>query len=315
MKRTLGVVMDPLNQIHPKKDSTLAMLWEAARRDWQVFYFEQRQLFCHKNKPFGYARQLKLTHNLPQWYTIVDEQEMDLSTLDVILMRKDPPVNETYLYATYILEHAENQGVLIVNKPQSLRDANEKLFATYFPDCLPETLVTASIPGLYQFWQTHRDIVCKPLNTMGGTHIFRVKEHDINANVIFETLTDNGARHIMAQQYIPAITEGDKRILLINGEVIPYALSRVPQGRDWRGNLAVGAKGVVQPLSGRDHFICERVKPMLKKLGLYFVGIDIIGDYLTEINVTSPTGIRELDAALNINICHQLFDCIEQLLR
>jgi glutathione synthase len=229
------------------------------------------------------------------------------------LMRKDPPVNEDYIYTTYILEQAERAGTVVVNRPQSLRDANEKLFATYFSDFCPPTLVTQSIGDLYAFWRLHKEIVCKPLNSMGGTSVFCLRENDMNAAVIFETLTVNGSKHIMVQKYLPAIQEGDKRILLIDGKPLSHALLRIPQGQDWRGNLAVGAKGVAVPLSLRDQEICAALGPHLRERGLYFVGIDVIGDYLTEVNVTSPTCIRELDQALDSNISGQLMDKIETL--
>lgn len=229
----------------------------------------------------------------------------------MILMRKDPPFSEEYIYSTYILEQAERQGVLVMNRPQSLRDANEKLFATHFPEVCPPSVVTQSIATLHAFWQEHQDIVCKPLNVMGGASVFRLREGDVNANVIFETLTRNQTIYIMAQRYIPEISKyGDKRILMIDGEVVPHVLARIPQGNDWRGNLAAGAKGVVQPLSERDRYIAELVAPDLRTRGLYFVGLDVIGDYLTEINVTSPTGIREIDAVANINISAMLMDAV-----
>lgn len=306
----LGVIMDPIGSIHYKKDSTLAMLWEAQARGWEIHYFELKDLYLRDGVPFGEARKLQVSHDANNWYTFEDKQTIPLEKLDVVLMRKDPPFNEEYIYATYILEHAERQGVLVVNRPQSLRDANEKLFATYFPQCSPPALVTQSKDKLFAFWKEHKDIVCKPLNSMGGTLVFRLQEHDVNANVIFDTLTENETKYIMAQRFIPEIKSGDKRILIIDGEAVPHVLARVPQGNDWRGNLAVGAKGVVQPLSERDQYICQQVGPVLRERGLYFVGIDVIGDYLTEINVTSPTGIREIDAGAGINVSGLLMDAI-----
>lgn len=312
MKKKLGIVMDPIGSIKYKKDSTLAMLWEAQARDWEIYYFEQADMILRDGIPYANAQQLTVAHDPLHWFDFKGEKEtIPLAELNAILMRKDPPFSEEYIYSTYILEHAERLGVLVVNRPQSLRDANEKLFAANFPECCPSTLVTQSSKRLHAFWQEHRDIVCKPLNSMGGTSVFRLKEGDVNAAVIFETLTENETTYIMAQKFIPDITKGDKRILLIDGEPIPHALVRVPQGNDWRGNLAAGAKGEVQPLTDRDKWICAQVGPELKKRGLYFVGIDVIGDFLTEINVTSPTGIRELDDALGINISGKLFDVIE----
>lgn len=311
----LGVVMDPIESIHYKKDTTLAMLWEAQDRGFQLYFLEQKNLFLLNSTPFAEARLFQVFRNADKWFEFGEVKRIQLSDLDVILMRKDPPFNEEYIYTTYILEQAEIEGVLVVNRPQSLRDANEKLFAIRFPECIPPNLVSQSKKHLWEFYQEYEDIVCKPLNTMGGVSVFRLQKNEVNTNVIFETLTQNETTQIIAQRYIPEITEGDKRILLINGEPIPYALSRVPQGRDWRGNLAVGAKGQIQPLTERDLFICDRIANELRKRGLYFVGIDIIGDYLTEINVTSPTGIRELDAGLKINISSKLFDCIEEKLK
>jgi len=307
--------MDPIGSIHYKKDSTLAMLWEARARGWQIYYFEQQDVFLRDCIPYGDAKILNVFQDPANWYAFQESKRIALAELDVILMRKDPPFNEEYIYTTYILEHAERLGVLIVNRPRSLRDANEKFFATYFPDCTPSTLVTQSITKLNEFWKEHKDIICKPLSGMGGVSVFRLQEHEVNANVIFDTLTLNGARSIMAQQFIPEIKKGDKRILLVDGQAVEYALARVPQENDWRGNLAVGAKGIVQPLSERDRYICAQLGEALRERGLYFAGIDVIGDYLTEINVTSPTGIRELDAGTGLNIAGLLMDTIEKYLK
>jgi glutathione synthase len=307
--------MDPIGSIHYKKDSTLAMLWEAQARGFELYYFEQKDLFLRNGIPFGDARILNVFRDPDQWYIFRENKQVSLADLNVILMRKDPPFNEEYSYTTQLLDHADRFGVLVVNRPQALRDFNEKIFATYFPQCSPPTLVTRSIEKLNAFWKEYRDIVCKPLNSMGGASVFRLRADEVNATVIFETLTRNQTCFIMAQQFIPEIKQGDKRILLIDGEPFPHALARVPQGNDWRGNLAVGAKGIVQTLSERDRFICAQVAPLLREHGLYFVGIDVIGDYLTEINITSPTGIRELDQALDENISAILFDAIERHLK
>lgn len=311
----LGVVMDPIGSIHYKKDSTLAMLWEAQDRGWEIYYFEPENLYLQNGVPFGDARTLKVYRDANKWYEFCAAKTLALADLNVILMRKDPPFNEAYIYTTHLLEHAERLGVLVVNKPQALRDFNEKLFATYFPLCMPPSLVTSSHEKLHAFWQEHNDIVCKPLDSMGGTSVFRLRADDVNANVIFETLTQRESIYIMAQKFIPEIKQGDKRILLINGEAVPHALARVPQGNEWRGNLAVGAQAQIQPLSERDQWICQQVGPMLRERGLYFTGIDVIGDYLTEINITSPTGIREIDAGAKINVCNQLFDVISAKLK
>lgn len=311
----LGVVMDPIGSIHYKKDSTLAMLWEAQARGWKLYYLELSDILLRDGIPYGDVGELSVFKDAEHWFEVSNKQRIPLAELDVILMRKDPPFNEEYIYATYILEHAERLGTLVVNRPQSLRDANEKLFATYFPQCSPPTLVTQSSAKLRAFWQEQRDIVCKPLNTMGGTSVFRLQEHEVNAAVIFEILTHNQTAFMMAQRFIPEIKNGDKRILIIDGEPVPHVLARVPQANDWRGNLAVGAKGVVQPLSDRDRWICEQVGPILRERGLYFVGLDVIGDYLTEINVTSPTGIREIDAGANINVSAMLMDVLDRYIK
>lgn len=312
MTKRLGVVMDPIHAIHYKKDSTLAMLWEAKARGYEIYYFEQKNLFLNNAIPYGDASILDVFKEESKWFSLAESKTLPLAELDVILMRKDPPFDDQYIYTTYLLEHAERLGVFVVNRPQSLRDANEKLFITYFPNCCPPTLVTPMKERLWVFLQEQRDIVCKRLNVMGGESVFRVKEGDVNANAIFDMLTQRGREMIMSQRFIPEIKEGDKRILMINGQAFPHALVRVPQGNEWRGNLALGAKGIVKPLTKRDHEICEAVGPELKKRGLYFVGLDIIGDYLTEINVTSPTCIRELEAATHENISAMLFDVIEQ---
>lgn len=311
----LGVIMDPIGSIHYKKDTTLAMLFEAQSRGYEIYYFEQKDLFLLNDIPYGHGRLLQVFHDPNAYSAFKSEKLLPLSELDVMLMRKDPPFNEEYIYTTYLLDHAERLGVLVVNRPQSLRDANEKLYISYFPTCIPPTVVTQSIQRLYEFWECHEDIVCKPLNTMGGTMVFRLGKKEANANVIFDTLTRNGTFYIMAQHYIPEITAGDKRILLINGEPVSHVLARIPQGNDWRGNLAAGAKGIVAPLTERDKYICAKVGPDLRARGLYFAGIDVIGDYLTEINVTSPTGICELDHDLQTNISAILFDCIEKELQ
>lgn len=306
----LGVVMDPIASIRYKKDATLAMLWEAKARGWEIYYFEQTNLFLLNGIPYGDARLLDVHHDETTWYTFRETVTIPLADLDVILMRKDPPFNEEYIHTTYLLEQAEQRGVFVVNRPQSLRDCNEKLFATHFTQCTPPTLVTQSKQKLQAFWQEHHDIVCKPLNNMGGTSIFRLQEQDVNANTVFEILTMNGSFYMMAQKFIPEIAQGDKRILLINGEPIGYAWSRVPQKGDWRGNHAVGAIGELQPLTERDAWICTQVASTLRERGLYFVGLDVIGDYLTEINVTSPGCVREIDAALGSNISAKLMDFI-----
>lgn len=308
--KRLGVVMDPIADIHYHKDSTLAMLLEAKKRGFTLFYFELQDLFFSDGEPYGRARLLDVFENESRWFSLQSPKIIALHDLSCILMRKDPPFNDAYYYSTYILERAESLGVKVINRPVALRNSNEKLLATRFPDCTPPTLVTQSKALLHEFRKAHPEIVCKPLGGMGGADIFRVKQADHNANVIFDMLTQHETQYIMAQRFVPEITEGDKRILMVNGEPVPYALVRVPQGDEWRGNLAVGAKGMVQPLSLRDSWIAERVGKYLKETGLYFAGLDVIGEFLTEINVTSPTGIREIEKETGINVSAQLFDAV-----
>lgn len=313
-KIKFGIVMDPIQTINYKKDSTLAMLWEAQARDWEIYYFEQKDVFIQNGKAFGNSRQLKVFHDDKKWFEFGKAERVVLSDLHVIFMRKDPPFDREYIYTTYILEQAERDGVLLVNKPQSLRDANEKLFTSWFPQCCPPTLVTRDMQLLREFYQEHKDIICKPLEGMGGYSVFRLTYPDLNASVVFEMLSESGKRYMMAQGYIPEIKDGDKRILLINGEPVSHALARIPAEGELRGNLAAGAHGVARPLTDRDRWICAQVGPVLREKGLYFVGLDVIGDYLTEINVTSPTCIREIDEQCGLNVAKMLMDRIAGLL-
>ncbi|MBL4608855.1 MAG: glutathione synthase [Pseudomonadales bacterium] len=306
----LAVIMDPINKTNTKKDSTLAMLREASKRQWELVYFEQGDLFSRNGDASGIGRPLTLK-DAEQWYELADEQEYHLGDFDFILMRKDPPFDMNYIYTTYLLERAEQAGAIVVNKPQSLRDCNEKFFATSFPQCCPPLLVSQRADLLREFIQTHKDVVIKPLDGMGGESIFRVKGKDENTSVIIETLTQHESRPVMAQQYIPEISNGDKRILLIDGKPVPYALARVPAEGELRGNLAAGGSGVGQALTERDYWICEQLAPTLIEKGLIFVGIDVIGDCLTEVNVTSPTCIREIDRAFETNIAALLLDALE----
>ena len=306
----LGVVMDPIGSIKAYKDSTLAMLLEAQARGWTIRYMEQGDLFLRDGQAFARQRALKVFDDTQRWFEWGEENTGALSGLDVILMRKDPPFDMEYVYTTYLLERAEDAGVLVVNKPRSLRDANEKLFTAWFPQCTPPTLVTRAGGRLRDFLAEHEDIILKPLGSMGGESIFRLRRGDPNANVVIETLTANASRYAMAQRFIPEIAQGDKRILLVDGEPIPYALARIPAEGETRGNLAAGGKGVGVPLSERDRWICAQVGPVLRDKGLLFVGLDVIGDYLTEINVTSPTCIRELDRLYNLHISGRIMDAI-----
>jgi len=306
----IGIVMDPIGSITPKKDSSLAMLLEASRRDAEIHYFEQQDLRMLSGKAIGHSTRLTVRDDNDDWFDFGEQRDIELGDLDAILMRKDPPFNMEYVYTTYILDRAKLAGALIVNEPQALRDMNEKAYTAWFPACTPLTLVTRSMPEMKAFLGEHGRIVVKPLDGMGGRSIFVVKQGDNNANVIFETLTDYGRQFAMAQVFIPEITLGDKRILLIDGEPVPYALARIPTGDDNRGNIVAGATTKGQPLSAADQRICAEVGPVLREQGVLFAGLDVIGDYMTEINVTSPTGIRELDRKYDLNIAGLMFDAI-----
>jgi glutathione synthase len=312
MSLKIGVVMDPIGDINFKKDSTLAMLLEAQSRGWTLFYMEQADLYMAHDVARAKMKPLKVFNDANNWHQLADAEDLPLDSLDAILMRKDPPFDMNYIYSTYILEKAEDKGTLIINKAQSLRDANEKLFTNNFAQCMPPTLVSSQAEHIKAFYQEHKDIILKPLDGMGGASVFRIKQGDSNLSVITETLTEHGTKLTMAQRFIPEITQGDKRILLINGEPVPYALARIPAKGETRANLAAGGEGVGIELTDRDRWICEQVAPLLKAKGLIFVGIDVIGDYLTEVNVTSPTCIRELDKQYNINISALLMDWIAE---
>lgn len=311
----LGVVMDAIESINIKKDSTFAMMIEAQRRGYQIHYMQMKDLYLLEGKAFATTQCIEVEENFNQWFKIKSQQEIALCELDAILMRKDPPFDTEYIYATYILERAELEGALIVNKPQSLRDCNEKLFTAWFPKLTPTTLVTRSADKIRHFSQQHDDIILKPLDGMGGSSIFRVKKDDPNLSVIIETLTGLGHHYCMAQTFVPDITNGDKRILVVDGEPMPYCLARIPAKGETRGNLAAGGRGEARALSATDWQIAKAVAPTLQAKGLIFVGLDIIGDKLTEINVTSPTCIREIEAAFDINISGKLMDAIEAKLQ
>lgn len=306
--------MDSIDQIKINKETSFAMLLEAQSRGWEIHYMELNDLYMSNGKPYARTRLLQVQRDPNNWYDFIGEQEIALENLDTIIMRKDPPFNQEYIYATYLLEHAEQKGTYLVNKPQSLRDANEKLFTAWFPQCCADTLVAREPQRFKQFLQQHKEMILKPLDGMGGTSIFHVRENDPNLNVILEIMTDYARRYIMAQRYIAEIKEGDKRILLINGEPVPYALARIPAKGESRGNLAAGGHAEGRKLSERDLWIANQVGPTLKKKGLVFVGIDVIGDFLTEINVTSPTCVQELDTIFGLNISAQLMDHIENTL-
>jgi len=314
MAISLGVVMDPIADIKFYKDTTLALLLAAQERGWDLHYMEQSDLYLLQGEARANTRNLFVADNGDSWFELGLHEDKKLGDLDVIIMRKDPPFDNEYVYSTYILEAAQNQGALVVNDPRSLRDCNEKIFATQFPQCCPPVLVSRDMLRLREFHRSHSDVIFKPLDGMGGSRIFRCRHDDPNVGVILETLTEFGAQTIMAQRYIPAISEGDKRILVVDGEPVPYCLARIPAKGETRGNLAAGGTGVAQPLTDQDYWIVEQVAPTLKAKGLLFVGLDVIGNYLTEINVTSPTCAREIDKAYDTGIGSRLIDAIERKL-
>lgn len=314
MAITLGIVMDPIQSINVHKDTSLALLLAAQERGFDLLYMEQEDLYLAQGDAFAKVRPLFVMDNKDKWYELGPAEDKCLGDINVILMRKDPPFDNEYIYSTYILEAAQRQGALVVNDPRSLRDCNEKIFATQFPQCCPTLVVSRDMARLRDFHRTHGDVIFKPLDGMGGSRIFRCKADDPNVGVILEVLTHFGRDLIMAQQYIPEIVQGDKRILVIDGEAVPYCLARIPASGETRGNLAAGGSGVAQPLTDRDRWIVAQVADSLKEKGLMFVGLDVIGDYLTEINVTSPTCAREIDRAFDTKIGHKLIDAIERKL-
>lgn len=309
----IAVLMDDIANINPKKDSSLAMMLEASRRSHSIYTFDSSDLFAEQDVVYAYVSQTSVFDDSEHWFEKQAVQKIALNAFNVILMRKDPPFDMGYIYATYFLEQAEKQGVIVVNKPQSLRDANEKLFALNFPQCMPKTLVSANHSQIKAFIKTQKTAVIKPLDGMGGYDIFKFEAGDVEIDTTLKRLTNNGKSPIMVQEFLPDIINGDKRILLIDGKPIDYALARIPEKGNFKGNLAAGALGVGQPLSKRDYWLCEQIAPTLKTKGLMFVGLDVIGDYITEINVTSPTCIRELDKQFNLNIAGVLFDAIEKV--
>jgi len=312
----LGVVMDPIDHIKYAKDSTLAMLLAAQARGCELIYMEQGDLSLRDGRAFARIRPLSVRADAQSWFTLGKAREEPLDTVvDVILMRKDPPFDTEYIYTTYILERAEAAGVLVANRPQGLRDMNEKVYTAWFPQCCAPTLITRDMADMEGFLREHGKIVCKPLHGMGGRSIFVVERHDKNMNVIFETLTDYGQRFAIVQRYLPEIVDtGDSRVLLVDGEPVPYALARMPAPTDNRGNLAAGAKGVGRPLNDRDRWLAGEIGPTLAARGMLFVGLDVIGGFVTEINVTSPTGIRELDKQFDLNIGDLLIAAIQRRL-
>ncbi len=307
--------MDPIQSINIKKDTSFAMLLKAQSRDYELFYIEMSGLYLQNGHPYAKGNTLSVQRDADNFFTLGESRHISLGELDVILMRKDPPFDGEFLYATQMLELAENLGTLVVNKTSALRDFNEKLATAYFPDLIPDTLVTSDSDLIRAFHTKHRDIICKPLDGMGGTSIFRVKEDGNNLGVIMETLTEHGSRYAMFQAFLPAIKDGDKRILIVDGEVIPYCLARIPVAGETRGNLAAGGTGRPQPISESDRKIAETIAPSLRERGLLFIGLDVIGDRITEINVTSPTCIQEIESAYDVDITGKLFDAIEKCLK
>jgi glutathione synthase len=320
MSIKIGIVMDPLSSINIKKDSSFAMMLAAQKLGWEIHTIYQSDMYTENEKAKAHSRVTRVEDNPEHWFDFISQQDIDLSALDAILMRKDPPFDIEYIASTYILQLAEQLGTLVVNRPASLRDNNEKMFITQFPQCCTPFMVSRSKSRLrdfviQRFQQEQQDVILKPLDGMGGASIYRVNPQDPNLSVILETVSEEETRMVMAQQFIPEISKGDKRVLLIDGEAVPYALARVPASGETRGNLAAGGTGIGVELSERDQWICEQVGPALKQQGILFAGIDIIGDYLTEINITSPTCIRELDQIYSLDIAGDLMRCIEQHLK
>lgn len=314
MSIQLGVVMDDIHHIKPVKDSSFAMMLAAQKRGWIIHYMQQHDLYVSKETAYANTYTIRVTDKTDNWFEIIAESTMALKDMDVIFMRKDPPFNMEYITTTHILDIAEQAGTLVVNRPSSLRDCNEKMFITQFPQCCTPLLISRDSNKLREFVNEHDDVILKPLDGMGGASIFRVSPRDPNLSVILETITHYDQKTVMAQCYIPAISEGDKRILLINGKPVPYALARIPAEGETRGNLAAGASATGVELSENDLWICEQIAPTLKKKGILFAGIDVIGNYLTEINITSPTCIRELDTIYQLDIASELLDCVESQL-
>lgn len=308
-----GIVMDPISEIKTYKDSSFAMLLEAQRRGHELYYMEPKHLFARDGRVFAAMQKLSVRDNTSDWFSLETLGNVALDELDMVLMRRDPPFDMNYIYTTYMLELAEKAGTLIINRPQSLRDANEKFFINHFSQCCVPMLISSESRRIRDFVAEHGHCVVKPLDGMGGESVFQVRVSDLNLNVILETITRHNSRPVMAQRYIDEITDGDKRILIVDGEPVPYALARFAGEGDFRGNLAKGGSSKGVPLSERDRWICSQVAPELKKRGILFAGLDVIGDWLSEVNVTSPTCIRELDAEFGLNIAAQLFDAAEVL--
>ncbi len=312
----LAVIMDPIGEIKYAKDTTLALLLAAQARGWALHYLEQPELRLRDGIAEGRARPLTVHADPQRWHVLGEARTQPLGAFNVILMRKDPPFDLEYVYTTYMLERAELAGALVVNRARGLRDINEKVYTAWFPQCCAPTLITRDMAEMAAFAAVQGAIVCKPLHSMGGHSVFVLQPGDKNARVIFETLTEDGQRFAIVQKYLPdVVTGGDARVLLIDGEPVPYALARIPRADDNRGNLAAGAQGVGRALNARDRWLCSEVGPALKQAGMLFVGLDVIGGFITEINVTSPTGVRELEHQFDLDIGAQLMNAIERRLR
>jgi len=310
-KIRIGFVMDPIEKIHQDKDSTFIIMLEAQSRGWEILYMELNDLHLKNETARAWMRPVQLFNNPENWHDFAEGSFQELASLDIVFMRKDPPFDMEYIMATYILEQAEAKGTLVLNSPQGLRDANEKVFTSHFPQCCPPSLLTRSINLLVDFLHQHNKIVVKPTGKMGGRSVFVVQQGDPNTHVILEEITKNESLFVQAQKFIPEIKQGgDKRILLIDGEAVQHGIARIPRDEDHRGNISTGAQCEAITLTDRDKWICAEIGPELKRRGLFFVGIDIIGDYLSEINVTSPTGIREIDQLCGQNISSQIVDAL-----
>ncbi|QCI19061.1 glutathione synthase [Buchnera aphidicola] len=307
----IGIVMDPIQFVKIEKDSSFAILLEVQKRNHQIYYMEMNDLYLKRGRAYAKTRLLKIRREIHNHFNFIQEQNILLNELDVILMRKDPPFNMEFIYATYILESAEKEGVLIINKPKSLRDCNEKIFASLFNHFIPDTLVTRNISQIYNFWKKNKDIIIKPLDNMGGSSIFRIKNNDLNFLVIAETMTNYEKKYCMVQTYLPSVKYGDKRILIVNGTAIPWCVARIPKKGETRANIAAGGIAKIKKLNKKDWEIANYLSPILKEKGLILVGLDVIGNKLTEINITSPTCLCEIESNKNISISSILIDYIE----
>ncbi len=310
----IGIIMDPIESIKVAKDTTLAMMLAAQKRGWELHYMEQSDLYMLDGQPSASMRQIEVYDDPQKWFKAQQRSDRPLADLHCILMRKDPPFDMDFIYTTYFLQRASDAGVLVVNDPAALRDINEKMFTAWFPECCPPTLISSNEARLRDFHRTHQDIIVKPLDGMGGASIFRLREDDPNISVVTETMTLFGQRQIMAQRYLPEIVDGDKRVLVVDGEPVGHALARIPMAGETRGNLAAGGRGVAVPLSTQNRGMAERIGAVLRQKGVLFAGLDMIGDHVTEINVTSPTCVRELDEQCDLDIAGQLMDALAERL-